>query len=48
LRFWPPGQSFSGQWEATWKSPSGRLNKMAYPGQVRMIDDALERFGLPS
>jgi hypothetical protein len=48
LRFWPPGQSFSGQWEATWKSPSGRLNKAAYPGQVRMIDDALERFGLPS
>jgi hypothetical protein len=48
LLFWSPADTASGKWEATWRSPSGRLSRHEYPGQVAMIDDALNRFGVPS
>jgi hypothetical protein len=49
LRFWPPAESWSGnEWQATWKSPTGRLDTASYPGQVAMLDDIMTRFGVPA
>jgi len=48
LFFWSPADNGSGKWVATWRSPSGRLNRVEYSGQMAMIDDAMTRFGVPS